>query len=315
VHEVLHAIGVFFDYLEAIRWRWVGLAVVCHLCKTAAVSRAWRNAVAAAYPDTRVSWPRLFAAWFAGVGVNAVLPARGGDALKLYLAKRRIAGATYATLAATLVVLTLFDMVVAGSLLLWAIVAGVLPGLDVLPDLPSLDFGWFFRHPKLGLALLGGALVLLLVLLMWAGQKIEEFWQRVRQGFTVLRDRRRYLRGVALWQLADWSLRIATIFCLLRAFGLPATAYNAFLVQVAASVAGAFPLSPGGIGTTEALVVYVLRATASRTAVVSFSVGMRLTITIVNAAVGFSVIVATLRTFDFRRVIGSTKDETEKIVA
>jgi uncharacterized membrane protein YbhN (UPF0104 family) len=263
----------------------------------------------------RVSWPRLFAAWFAGVGVNAVLPARGGDALKLYLAKRRIPGATYPTLAATLVVLTLFDTLVAGSLLLWAITAGVLPGLDVLPNLPSLDFGWFFLHPKLGLALLGGTLVLLLLLLVWAGRRIEAFWQRVRQGFVVLRDRRRYLRSVAFWQLVDWSLRIATIFCLLQAFGLPATAYNAFLVQVAASVAGAFPLSPGGIGTTEALLVYVLRGAASRTAVVSFGVGMRITITAVNAAFGFFIILVTLRTLDFRRVAGSPKDEAEKMAA
>ena len=35
-------------------------------------------------------------------------------------------------------------------------------------------------------------------------------------------------------------------------FGLPATAHNAFLVQVSQSVAGAFPLSPSGIGTPRA---------------------------------------------------------------
>ena len=40
-------------------------------------------------------------------------------------------------------------MVVAGCIVLWALSQHVLPGLDVLrsPSLPSLDYGWAFRHP------------------------------------------------------------------------------------------------------------------------------------------------------------------------
>ena len=50
-------------------------------------------------------------AYLAGVGVNAIMPARGGDVLKLYLVQDRVEGTTYPTLGATLIVETLFDMV------------------------------------------------------------------------------------------------------------------------------------------------------------------------------------------------------------
>ena len=51
-------------------------------------SRAWRNTIAASYPDEPVPWIRIYAAYLAGVGVNAIMPFRGGDVVKLFLAHR-----------------------------------------------------------------------------------------------------------------------------------------------------------------------------------------------------------------------------------
>ena len=59
-------------------------------------------------------------AYVAGVGVNAIAPARAGDVVKLYLVRHRIAGSAYPTLASSLVVETLFDFVAAGSIFIWA---------------------------------------------------------------------------------------------------------------------------------------------------------------------------------------------------
>ena len=135
--SVVRAAEVFFGYLAAIQWRYVGLALGFHFLKMAARAQSWRNILAASYPDARVRWRTVFASYAAGVGVNALLPARGGDLLKLYLIRHRIEGAAYATLATTLVVETLFDFVLASALLLWALQQGVLPGLEVLPRLPE----------------------------------------------------------------------------------------------------------------------------------------------------------------------------------
>src|SRR6266581_1042805 len=129
MHATWHAITVFSHHLAAVRWHWIALAVSAHVFKLLAASRAWRNIVKAAYRDRRVRWRQLFGAYVAGTGVNAIVPARGGDAVKLFIAKRRVAGSTYTTLVATVLLQTLFDMAVAAALIAWAVALGVLPGI------------------------------------------------------------------------------------------------------------------------------------------------------------------------------------------
>jgi uncharacterized membrane protein YbhN (UPF0104 family) len=303
IHSILHAIGVFFDHLASVEWKWLAVGIACHLCKLLAVSRAWRNIIKAAYPDRRVRWPQMFGAYVAGTGVNAVVPARGGDVVRLFLAKHRIDGSTYTTLVSCSLLQTLFDMTVAGCLILWAITQHVLPGTDVLksPSLPSLDYGWAFRHPTIGLILFGLLLLFGTALVAWVAERVEEFKAKVAQGFSAFRDRPYYIRRVVFWQICDWSLRLTTVFFFLRAFGIPATLHNALLVQVGQSLATIFPFSPAGIGTEQALLLYVFRNVTSKSMALSFSVGMRVTLIVVNAIVGFTAILLMTGTLRIRR--------------
>jgi uncharacterized membrane protein YbhN (UPF0104 family) len=310
VDSLRRAIESFFEYIDAISWDALALALVCHLCKVVARTRSWRNILAASYPDARVRWPGVFGAYVAGVGVNAVVPARGGDVLKLFLIRRRIADSTYPTLAATLLVETLFDFVVASLLVLWALQQGVLPGLDVIPRLPEIDWLYLFQNSTAAEIFASVALVAGFVLGLWASRRIEAFRRRVAQGFAILRQPRRYVRGVVAWQMLDWAFRFASLFFFLRAFGLPATAYNTALVQVTQSLSTIVPLTPGGIGTEQALLVYVFSGEASAAAVVSFSVGLKLVLVAVNVALGFTAIVLMLRTLRWREAV-----EREEVAA
>ena len=79
--DVLHAIAVFFEQLASVEFVPLLLAVGCHLLKTVCTSRAWRNTIAAAYPEEPVPWRTVYGAYIAAVGVNAVVPIRGGDAV------------------------------------------------------------------------------------------------------------------------------------------------------------------------------------------------------------------------------------------
>jgi hypothetical protein len=115
VGHFLHAVGVFFHHLTAVQWRYLGYALACHVIKLMFRAGAWRVIIDAAYPDGKLKFRTAFGAYVAGVGVNSVVPARGGDVVKLYLVKQRIPGATYATLTPTLIVETLFDFLVARS--------------------------------------------------------------------------------------------------------------------------------------------------------------------------------------------------------
>jgi uncharacterized membrane protein YbhN (UPF0104 family) len=59
---------------------------------------------------------------------------------------------------------------------------------------------------------------------------------------------------------------------------------------VSQSLATIFPVSPAGIGTEQALLLYIFRNVTSKSLALSFSVGMRVTLIVVNAAVGFTAI-------------------------
>jgi uncharacterized membrane protein YbhN (UPF0104 family) len=303
VHEVQHALRVFLDHLEDISFAALAIGVGCHLVKTACTSRAWRNVIAAAYPAERVRWRSIYAAYIAGVGVNAVIPARSGDILRLYLTRRAVPAATYTTLAATYVVMAIFDSAMALAVFAYALSLGVLPGLHVLPSLPDWDFGWFLRHTRftetLGVVLALAAIAVF----FWVRKRVRAFKERVRQAFAVMRTPSTYLRQVAFWQACDWSLRVITVWFFLRAFGIPDTLRNVLLVQATTSLATLLPVTPGGIGTEQAFLVYVFGNAVTRTRLLAFSVGMKVTLTVVNVVIGFAAIFVVLRTFRYRKIV------------
>jgi uncharacterized membrane protein YbhN (UPF0104 family) len=305
---VLHDIGVFFHHLADVGWTALAAALVCQFLKLGCVSRAWRNIIAAAYPDSVVRWRSVWGAILARVGVNAIVPARGGDAVGLFIVKRRVEGSRYPTLASTLVALTLFDSVVALGFIVYALTTGELPGSSVLAHLRAFDFHWFFAHIRGTLIVLGVITVLALLLLLWFAEDLVGFWQRVRLGFRIFSDKTGYLRHVAVWQAADWCLRLTMIYFFLRAFHVPATLHNAILVQATQSLAVLFPISPSGIGTEQALLLYTFAGKAPKTTLLSFSVGMRVTLIVFNAVLGFGAILTILRTLHWRQRVEADRD-------
>jgi uncharacterized protein (TIRG00374 family) len=294
VQSLIDAIDAFLDGVTGISWTPLVLAVCCHLGRIVSRSRAWRNVIAAAYPDALVRWRDVYGGYVAGVGVNAILPGRGGDLLRLYIVKHRVDGATYPTLASTMLADGLFDLFAAGLLLAWALYEGILPGSSVLPSLPGTDWLWVFRNPVQAVVIAGFVLAIALIVLGLYFPRITAFWDRVRQGLAILRTPRRYLRYVALWDALDWLLRLTAIFFFLEAFGLPATVHNALAYQVAGSLSTALPLTPAGIGTEQALLVYIFSGTAPTSDILAFSVGVKLITVAINVALGATAVIVML---------------------
>ena len=307
MRAVFNAVEAFFETLTTIHWPWLALAVVCHLGRIAARSRAWRNTIAAAYPDSDVAWRQVFGGYAAGIGANALLPGRGGDLLRLYIVKHRVDGATYPTLGATLLADGLVDFVFASLIVGWAFAAGVLPGGDVLPTLPAVDWLWVFENPWQSVVIAGFVVAVGLVAGGLAYGRVTAFWARVRQGLTILRQPRRYLREVALWDATDWALRLVSVYFFLHAFGLPATVYNAFAYQSASSLGTALPLTPGGIGTEQALLVFVFAGVAPASSILAFSVGVKLVTIAVNLTLGVAAVAAMLGTLRWREHVDAER--------
>ena len=84
----------------------------------------------------------------AGVGVNSVVPVRGGDVMKIYLAKPAIPNSRYPTVTSSFFVESIFDITVGSLVMLFAITQGVLPSLPQLPNLPAFDLAFWADHPR-----------------------------------------------------------------------------------------------------------------------------------------------------------------------
>jgi uncharacterized membrane protein YbhN (UPF0104 family) len=309
--RILDGVDAFLDQIGSVDFLPLALAICCHLLKMACTSRAWRNVLAAAYPEERVRWISIYGAYLAGVGINAIIPARAGDAVRIVLVRRAIPGSTYTTVVSSTLVLSFFDMFAASLFLAWAVSLGELPGIDVLARLDSFDFAWLFSRPLLFDLSIATTLVLVGIATFWIAAHVADFRERVAQAFRVMSPPTRYLRRVVPWQAADWTLRIVTIWFLLDAFDIPQTLENAGLVQVSSSVATLFPITPAGIGTEQAFLLYVLNGVASASVLLAFSVGAKLTLTLTNVVAGFTAIALTLRTVRYRDALEQHAETAE----
>ncbi len=300
VRAFIDAFEAFARHLASVGFGALALAVLCHVARLAARVRGWQNILRATYPADRVPFRTVFGAYMAGVGVNAITPARGGDVVKLYLARHRIEGSSYPTLGSTLIVETLFDFVLATLLFLVALQQGLLPGLPDLPALPAFDWSFAVEHPEIAFLILSAAVVGALLLWAWASTHVVAFREKVMRGFAVLDDRRRFVREVLSWQALSWVFRIASVYFFLEAFHIPATFDTVLAVLVVQGLATMLPFTPGGAGAQQAVLVFALAGTAARSAVLSFSVGMQLTTIAVNVAIGFGAIALMLGTLRWR---------------
>ncbi|HWB23497.1 MAG TPA: lysylphosphatidylglycerol synthase transmembrane domain-containing protein [Gaiellaceae bacterium] len=303
MHAFFHAVTVFFDHLAAVRWEFLAAALGLHLAKLVFRVIAWRTILRASYPGQRIRFLSVFGAYAAGVGVNSIVPARGGDAVKLFLIKRRIAESSYTTLTPTLVAETAFDFFVAGGLMIWALSIGVLPTHQVYSRLPSVDWGFFAEYreaTEIGLGVLLGAAAIGIILLLEHG---ESFRRRVGRGFAIMRDPWRLVRGVVAPQAFSWVLRIGSVYFFLRAFGVHASLHNALLAQVVESLATLFPATPGGAGTKQGLIVFLFRGQAvSKSLLLAFSVGMNLALVVFNVVLGFTALALMARTISWKKL-------------
>src|SRR5918996_3129304 len=282
----LHAAETFFEHLADIEWTAMIIALLLWGAMLVARAHGWANALRASYPDERVDERLIQASFLAGAGINAILPARAGDAAKIFLAKQSVPRSSYPAIASSFVVLTPFDTALGLVVLGYAITQGLLPDAPRLPELPAFEIAFWAEHPQFlmfTLTALGiGAIVLFAVL----ARRAERFWQKVKQGVAILRTPRRYLREVAAWQMVGWLCRFGSFWFFLEAFNLDGSAQNVLIVMAVESVAKALPFTPGGAGAQQALLVATLKG-PSVTAVLSFSVGQGLAVAVWAMVLGF----------------------------
>jgi uncharacterized membrane protein YbhN (UPF0104 family) len=281
---------------QHVDWKLLALAVVWQLLGSVFHARAWANLLQAARPDTRVSRRAVLCAHLAGVAGNAVAPAHAGDGLKVLLVRRAMPGTAIATIATTVLVLIGIDTVLGGSALLATACTSYGPALP--------------RPGGAGALIAVAVLALAACAIYAARRKLARFIADARQGAALVTRPGRFLREAVSWQALAWCTKILVSFLALHAFGLPASLLDATLVVVVTGLAGSIPFLPGGVGVQQAMMVYVLRRTASATTVVGFGLGLQLGTTLVNVVVGLIALTITFRTLALRQALRSVRPGT-----
>lgn len=299
------AVGHFAQSLAAIHWLSLLIALAAFGCYMTLRALASFHILRAAYPAARIEFRRIWGAYVAGYGFNSVVPARGGDVIRLFLTRSSVPGSSFPAVASSFAVELIFDLCMAIPILGFAFSQGAFPKPPDFSKLPAFDLAFFASHMRFTLFLLTVLGLLGIVGFALLSARVRAFWARMRQGVSIVFDRRRYLREVFLVQLAGWGFRFTAFWFLLSAFNVGGSVRNVLLVLGVNAVAALVPFTPGGAGVQQALLVKVFAGTATGATVAAYSVGQQIAIAAFMFGLGFAAIVFIFRFRSFKEVIAA----------
>jgi uncharacterized membrane protein YbhN (UPF0104 family) len=307
----LHGAEEFFGRLGEIEWLPFAIALVFYLAHLLARTRAWQNVLRAAYPKKKISYTRITAAYLVGAGFNSFIPARVGDAVKIFLAKGSVKGSSYPAITSSFFVQSVFDTTAGLLVFGYALTQGLLPEPPELPEIPAFDISFWAQNPQFLIFTLTALAIVVVVVFAIAARRAQDFWERIKQGVVVLRDPILYLRTVASWQGVAWVMRFFSFFFFLEAFNIGGSFENVMIVLSVQAVATLLPLTPGGAGAQQALLVATLVGPGP-IAVLTYSVGQQIAVAAWTAVLGFAALAFVFRTTDFRSLIRSAEREADE---
>jgi glycosyltransferase 2 family protein len=300
ISSLLDSVGTFFSQLASLSWPSLLLGLALYALYLLLRSRALFNALRAAYPDEPIRWRDVWGAYMVGYAINNVFPLGGGNLAQLFLTRLAIPRSSYPAVASALWTGTIFDWFMGLLVMCFAFTQGVFPKPPDFSKLPAFDISFFASHMRFTLFLVTVVGIGFFVAFALLSARVKAFWQRVRQGLTILRDFPRYRREMASWQFASWVARFAAYWALLDAFHIGGSVRNALLVLGVQVVASVFPFTPGGAGVQQALLVTIFAGSGY---VASFSVGQQIATAALTTACGFAALVLIFRFRSFGEVM------------
>jgi glycosyltransferase 2 family protein len=250
----LFAAPEFAQTLARVNLPLVGLALVLSVLSVA--SKAWRWGVVLAWRGIHLSPSYLLFSYFISMFFNNFLPSgMGGDVVRAYESAKHTGHGVQSVGAV---------VVERGSGMLAVFAAGSLGALLV----PSLPLGVAFLAHGL---FLSACLMIFILWSDWAGHQLRAFGQRLPRGqrlwgkiihvhdeFRIYRQQRRLLMTVMGQSLITLTLTLASVYCLLLAFAVPAP-FGAFAAAFSIVTAiDIIPISLNGLGVREGGYVFFL---------------------------------------------------------
>ena len=154
ISSFFDAVGDFFSGLADVRFGALLIGLIAFGIYLTIRARASFHILRAAYPHERIEFRRIWAAYIAAYGFNNVIPARGGDVIRLFLTKTSVPNSSYSAVAAAFFVELVFDATMGVFILTFAFTQGVFPKPPDFAKLNAFDLSFFAGHLRFTLFLL-----------------------------------------------------------------------------------------------------------------------------------------------------------------
>ena len=312
--DVLGWLRRVVDDVRSVPLRYVIAVFVLKAVESLLAASAWRAILQATYPEQPITFRFVLGAFAGGLSINVVTPAMAATAVMLGLYRLYIRGATMPTILATAVVENItFGLLAA---LTWIILIASTPSAaDTISGAWDDVAAFFSDHPRVLLVTVVAIVVLLLVALYKSRRRLAEFWQQIVRGGAILRTPSRYLTHVVLPQVLSYVCRLGQTMVLMAAFGIPVTVHTVFLVIGTNTAAKAVRVAPGGIGTTETLMVVAMHDYADPTTVTAFSLAKTSIISVWNITFGIGALLAAFGVEGVRNIVRRRDDIVSEVEA
>jgi uncharacterized membrane protein YbhN (UPF0104 family) len=121
-----------------------------------------------------------------------------------------------------------------------------------VPGSFDISFGNLTGHPAATIAIVAGAIALIVLLVRIFWRQVRKLWVKAKQGGVILSQPRRYFTRVFAPSFAGYLCKLAIVGIFLAAFAIPVTFNSIMWVVGSGSLANVASFTPGAIGVTQA---------------------------------------------------------------
>jgi uncharacterized membrane protein YbhN (UPF0104 family) len=158
--------------------------------------------------------------------------------------------------------------------------------------------GTFERHfelprdkPLLTLAILAGAVLLIVLLVRIFRRNLAGLLAKAKQGGAILTRPREYLVRVVLPSFGAWLAKLGVIAVFLSGYGIAVTFHTVMSVMGGNSIANTVSVTPGGVGVSQATNVAALNDITDAATATAYSLGQQLAVTAWNIAFATALVI------------------------
>jgi uncharacterized membrane protein YbhN (UPF0104 family) len=278
-------LGDVWDQIRSVDIQYLIIGCSLQTVQTTLNGLAWRNILRESYGKENVPTRPMLAAYAGGIGLNSFLPAQAGTFAYFGMFRTIIVGSTFAGILAGGVVQNLFFGVMATFNYVFLFFTR--PGSAEQAGNEVTNDGSI----KIGFILLAAVLLAFVVRILW--KRFHHLWEEAKKGAVILRTPRRYVRFVLLLQITSYITRLAVNGTFMYAFGIPVTLRNILLIVAANSISSTFAVTPGGIGTQQAMAAVALKDVAPASTVTAYSLAQQLIMMAWNITFGLILMATT----------------------